>query len=59
MLSAIRGARTSITLANYVWEDSAISDEIAGALAERCRAGIGVNVLIDPVGSHKTIARSR
>jgi cardiolipin synthase len=52
MLSAIRGARTSITFANYYWQTGAIADELAEALAERCRAGVGVNVLLDAVGSH-------
>ena len=52
MLAAIRGARSSITLANYIWETGAVADEMTGALAERCRAGVGVNVLLDAVGSH-------
>jgi cardiolipin synthase A/B len=52
MLAAIRSARASITLANYIWETGAIADEITAALAERCRAGVGVNVLVDAVGSH-------
>jgi cardiolipin synthase len=53
MLAAIREARASITLANYIWETGAIADEMAAALAERCRAGVGVNVLVDAVGSHR------
>ena len=53
MLAAIRAARLSITLANYLWETGAIADEMAAALAERCRAGVGVNVLVDAVGSHQ------
>jgi cardiolipin synthase len=52
MLAAVREARASITLANYIWETGAIADEMAGALAERCRAGVGVNILVDAVGSH-------
>ena len=51
MLAAIRDARTSITLANYIWETGAIADDFAAALAERGRAGVGVNVLVDAVGS--------
>ncbi|HMH53470.1 MAG TPA: phospholipase D-like domain-containing protein [Candidatus Acidoferrum sp.] len=31
----------------------AIADELATALAERCRSGVGVNVLVDAVGSHE------
>ena len=53
MLAAIREARASVTLANYIWETGAIADELATALAERCRAGVGVNVLVDAVGSHE------
>ena len=51
MLAAVREARLSITLANFIWETGAIADELAAALAERCRAGVGVNVLVDAVGS--------
>ena len=53
MLAAVRGARTSITLTNYVWEDGAVSQEMAEALAERCRAGVRGHVMVDPVGSQK------
>jgi cardiolipin synthase len=51
MLAAIRAARTTITFANFIYEDGAIADEMAQALAERCRAGVGVNILLDAVGS--------
>ena len=51
MLAAIRQARTTITFANFVYEDGDIAGEMAAALAERCRAGVGVNVLVDAVGS--------
>ena len=53
MLAAIRGARTTITFANFVYEDGDVAREMAEALAERCRAGVGVNVLVDAVGSNK------
>jgi len=53
MLAAIRSARTTITFANFVYEDGDIAKEMAEALAERCRAGVGVNVLVDAVGSNK------
>jgi cardiolipin synthase len=51
MLAAIRGARTTITFANYIYEDGGITVTMAQALAERCRNGVGVNVLLDAVGS--------
>lgn len=51
MLTAIRRATTTITFANYLYEDGAIAREMAEALAERCRAGVGVSLLLDAVGS--------
>lgn len=51
MLAAIREARSTITFANFIYEDGAIAGEMATALAERCRAGVAVNVLLDAVGS--------
>jgi cardiolipin synthase A/B len=53
MLAAIRSARQTITFANFVYEDGEVAREMAEALAERCRAGVGVNVLVDAVGSSK------
>ena len=53
MLQAIRQARTTITLANYVYEDGEVARAMAAALAERCRAGVGVNILLDAVGSSR------
>ena len=50
-LAAIRGASRTINYAQYVFEDGQPAKEIAGALAERCRAGIKVNVLLDAVGA--------
>ena len=47
LLEAIRSARKSITFTQYVYEKGAISERIAEALAERCRVGLGVNVLLD------------
>ena len=53
MLAAIRSARRTITFTTYLYEDGDVADQVADALAERCRAGVGVNVLVDAVGSHK------
>ena len=50
-LAAIRAARTSINYAQYFWADGAVPDQIAEALAGRCRAGVHVNVLLDGVGT--------
>lgn len=51
MLAAICRARTPITFANFIYEDGDIAARMAEALAERCRAGVSVNVLLDAVGS--------
>lgn len=53
MLAAVRGARRTITFANFVYEPGEIAREMAAAMAERCRAGVKVNVLLDAVGSSR------
>lgn len=50
-LEVIRSARKTITYAQYVFEEGAPAADTAQALAERCRAGVKVHVLIDTVGS--------
>src|SRR5688572_20067861 len=50
-LAAIRSARKTITYAQYFYEDGIVSRDIAEALAERARAGVGVNVLLDSFGA--------
>ena len=50
-LRAIRSARKTINYAQYVFEEGQPSAEVSAALAERCRAGVTVNVLIDAVGA--------
>ena len=59
MLAAIRAAKTTITFANFIYEKGAIARDMAEALAERCRAGVGVNVLVDAVGSKNMPKRDR
>jgi cardiolipin synthase len=51
MLATIRSAKSTITFANFIYEKGDVAREMADALAERCRAGVGVNVLLDAVGS--------
>ena len=51
ILRAIRSARTTITYAQYTYEDGKIAREVAEALAERCRAGVKAHVLLDSVGT--------
>jgi cardiolipin synthase len=51
ILSAIRSAQRTITYAQYSYEDGKIARDVAEALAERCRAGVTVHVLLDSVGT--------
>jgi cardiolipin synthase len=51
VLDSIRAAQRTITYAQYYYEDGPVARDIAEALAERCRAGVGVNVLLDAFGS--------
>jgi cardiolipin synthase A/B len=51
LVAAIRSARTSITYAQYFFEEGPIAADVIGALAERCLAGVPVHVLLDGVGT--------
>jgi cardiolipin synthase len=49
-LAAIRAARESILMENYIFADDAVSREIREALAERAAAGVMVRVVRDWLG---------
>ncbi len=51
MLAAIRGAKKTINLEFYIYWDGEVGRQFAEALAERARAGVKVNVVLDAVGS--------
>jgi cardiolipin synthase len=51
LVADILSARRTITYAQYYYEDGPVARDVAEALAERCRAGVGVNVLLDAFGS--------
>lgn len=51
MLEAIRSARISITFETYIYWSGEIGESFSDALAERARAGVPVNVIVDWVGS--------
>jgi len=51
LVASIQSAQRTITYAQYYYEDGPVARDIAEALAERCRAGVGVNVLLDAFGS--------
>lgn len=53
MLRDIKSAKFTITFAQYLYQDGSIAREIAEAFAERCRAGIKANILLDRHGSGK------
>jgi cardiolipin synthase len=51
ILDAIRRAQSTITYAQYSYEDGAIARDLAQAIADRCRAGVRGHVLLDSVGT--------
>lgn len=50
-LDAIRAARRSINLEAYIFQKGVISSQYVQAMAERARAGVQVNLVIDAFGS--------
>lgn len=59
MLRDIKTAKSTITFAQYLYEDGAIAYELAEAFSDRCRAGVQVHILIDSQGSGKIPTRYR
>jgi cardiolipin synthase len=53
ILRDIKSAKATITFAQYLYEDGSIARELAEAFAERCRAGVEVDILLDSHGSAK------
>jgi cardiolipin synthase len=53
MLRDIKTAKSTITFAQYLYEDGSISYEFAEAFSDRCRAGVRAHILIDNQGSQK------
>lgn len=54
MLRDIKAAKSTITFAQYLFEGGKLAREFAEAFAERCRAGVQANILLDSHGSGKT-----
>ncbi len=52
-LETIREAEQTLNLLTYVYWKGDIARDVAGALCERARAGVEVNVLLDAVGTAK------
>src|SRR5258706_10110910 len=53
MLTAIRGAKKTITFETYIYWSGKIGKEFADALSERASHGVKVHILLDWVGSQK------
>ena len=51
LVEGLRSAKRTISYAQYYYEDGPVARDVAEALADRCRAGVGVNVLLDSFGS--------
>lgn len=51
LIAAIRTARTSLTYAQYFFEEGPVAEDVVEALAERCRAGVPTHVLLGGVGT--------
>ncbi len=54
MLRDIKSAQQSITFAQYLFEGGALAEQFAEAFAERCRAGVQADILLDDHGSGNT-----
>ena len=54
MLAAIRSAKKSINFETFVFYKGEVPQKFADALAERARAGVAVNVILDAVGAKKS-----
>lgn len=51
ILEAIRNARRTITIEQYIYDRGPIAEQMTAALAERCREGVKVHLLLDSFGS--------
>ena len=48
---AVRHARRTLNYAQYYFDDGPVARDLVEAIAERCRAGVGANVLLDGFGT--------
>lgn len=53
LLEDIRAAKESIHIETFVWWTGDVCDRLAGALAERARAGVKVRLMLDFSGSQR------
>ena len=59
LVDDISAARHTVHFETFLWQDGALGRRIAGALAERARAGLQVRVLLDATGSKKIGEQAR
>ena len=59
MLGGIRSAKRSIDFETYIFWDGEIGREFTQALAERARAGVHVNLIVDAQGTRKMGVENR
>ena len=57
MLTAIRGARETITFETYIYWSGDIGKKFSAALCERSQAGVKVHVMLDWIGCGKLDAK--
>lgn len=57
MLDAIAGARTSVSLASYIFDTGSVGDLFVQALGAAQRRGVEVRVLVDDVGARYSTPR--
>lgn len=57
LMADLRAASHSIHLVYYEWASDPFTEEVAGVLAAKARAGIEVRILYDPVGSLRMLTR--
>ncbi|HEX7927261.1 MAG TPA: phospholipase D-like domain-containing protein, partial [bacterium] len=55
MLAAIAGARRSVTLGTYLFDNDAVGREFVAALAAAKTRGVAVRVLVDDIGARYSI----
>jgi cardiolipin synthase len=51
IIEAVRNARRTIDYAQYYFADGPVAKELTDTIAERCRAGVGGNILLDGFGT--------
>jgi cardiolipin synthase len=54
MLRDIKGAKSTITFAQYLYEGGSVGRDFSEAFAERCRAGVKADILLDSHGAGST-----